>query len=57
MVDPDVNTYVLIHELTHTYDPKYLPGEHDEYFWILYSKLLLRAIDLKLLDTKIFEKK
>lgn len=54
MVDPDVNTYVLIHELTHTYDPKYLPGEHDEYFWILYSKLLLRAIDLKLLDTKIF---
>ena len=22
-VDPDTNTYVLIHELAHAYDPKY----------------------------------
>lgn len=28
-VNPDVNFYVLIHELTHIYDKKYLPGEHD----------------------------
>ena len=43
-VNPDVNFYVLIHELTHIYDTKYLPGEHDQYFWILFSKLVIRAI-------------
>lgn len=32
--------YVLIHELTHAYDPKYLTGKHDTYFWILFSKLV-----------------
>lgn len=57
LVNPDVNTYVLIHELTHAYDPKYLPGEHDEYFWILYSKLLMRALEINLLNPDIFKKK
>lgn len=47
--------YVLIHELTHAYDPKYLPSVHDEYFWILFSKLIMRAIDLGLLNVSVFD--
>ena len=54
-VNKDVNMYVLIHELTHAYDPKYLPNVHDEYFWILFSKLVMRAIDLGLLNVSVFD--
>lgn len=49
--------YVLLHELTHIYDKKYLPGVHDEYFWILFSKIIKRAISEDLLDKNIFNKK
>lgn len=48
--------YVLIHELTHIYDPKFLTGKqaHDEFFWTLMSKLDKRAIELGILSTNIF---
>lgn len=55
-VDLDLNMYVLLHELTHTYDTKYLPGVHDEYFWILFSKIIKRAISEGLLSEDIFKK-
>lgn len=48
--------YVLLHELTHIYDPKYLPGKHDDYFWILFSKIIKRAISEQLLNPIIFSK-
>lgn len=56
-VDKDVNMYVLIHELTHAYDPVYQPNVHDEYFWILFSKLIMRALDLGLLSPSVFNEK
>ena len=49
--------YVLLHELTHIYDKKYLPGVHDEYFWILFSKINIRDIREGLWDKNIFNKK
>ena len=45
-VDLDLNMYVLIHELTHVYDTRFLTTKtsHDTYFWTLFSNLLMRAI-------------
>ena len=50
-LDPDVNMYVLLHEITHIYDTKYLnAASHDEYFWVVFSKLVIRAVNLGLID-------
>lgn len=48
--------YVLIHELTHIYDKRYLdtPEKHDEYFWVLFAKMIKRAISLNLLNLAVF---
>lgn len=56
-LDRDLNMYVLIHELTHIYDKRYIdtPEKHDEYFWVLFSKIISRALQLKLLSKHIFE--
>jgi len=50
--------YVLLHELTHIYDVKFLTSAeaHDTYFWILFSKLIMLAIELGVLDEAIFKK-
>ena len=55
-MDRDLNLYVLIHEITHIYDSRFLttPGSHDDYFWILFAKLIKRAIRLGILDQEIF---
>lgn len=53
-VDFNVNLYVMIHELTHCYDDKILKNKHDEWFNNLFAKLVWRAIDLRLIDTRIF---
>lgn len=57
-MDRDVNFYVLIHEMTHIYDTKYLSNSasHDDYFWILFSKIIKRAISVGLLDQNILNK-
>jgi len=51
-VDRNLNMYVLIHEITHIFDKKYLTtaNAHDDYFWSIFSKLITRAISLNLLD-------
>ena len=44
--------YVLLHEITHIYDKKYLDDfSHDDYFWVIFSKLVKRAVDLDLIDS------
>ena len=51
LLDEDVNMYVLLHEITHIYDKKYLDDfSHDDYFWVIFSKLVKRAVDLDLID-------
>ena len=56
-VDRDLNMYVLIHEITHIFDKKYLTtaNAHDEYFWVVFSKMITRAIQLNLVNPSIFD--
>lgn len=57
-VDLDLNMYVLIHEITHIYDPLVAntQAKHGDYFWILFSKLIKRALEIGVLDARIFDK-
>lgn len=47
--------FVLIHEMTHVLMNKTLTGKyHSKNFWRLFSRIIMRAIELKILNPKIF---
>ena len=48
--------YVLLHELTHIYDEKFLlnANAHDDFFWTLFSRLILQAMDDGYISPSIF---